>query len=440
MRHHVSVRRPGVPKFVVQGGKRLNGTIRPAGNKNAALPMLAATLLTEEDVFLENVPRIKDVLTLLDLLEALGAETEWVGDNEVRVRAADVGHQQLDAQAAARIRASILLAGPMLARTGGMNLPPPGGDVIGRRRVDTHFLAFQKLGARFEHDAESFRVKAERLQGADMFLDEPSVTGTENAVMAASLAKGETRIRNAAAEPHVQDLCHMLVGMGAQIEGIGTGTLRIQGADRLRGGRYRVTSDHIEVGSFIGLAAVTKGEITIQDAAPQHLDSILIGFDRLGVRVEIRGEDLFIPGDQEMVVHQDIGGHIPKVDDGPWPAFPADCTSIALVTATQCEGTILIHEKMFESRMFFADKLVGMGARLVLCDPHRVLVIGRSQLRGGTVESPDIRAGMGLLIAALGAQGESHIYNIGQIERGYERIDDRLRALGADIERADSRT
>jgi len=429
-----------VPKFVVQGGKRLNGTIRPAGNKNAALPMLAATLLTEEDVFLENVPRIKDVLTLLDLLEALGAETEWVGDNEVRVRAADVGHQQLDAQAAARIRASILLAGPMLARTGGMNLPPPGGDVIGRRRVDTHFLAFQKLGARFEHDAESFRVKAERLQGADMFLDEPSVTGTENAVMAASLAKGETRIRNAAAEPHVQDLCHMLVGMGAQIEGIGTGTLRIQGADRLRGGRYRVTSDHIEVGSFIGLAAVTKGEITIQDAAPQHLDSILIGFDRLGVRVEIRGEDLFIPGDQEMVVHQDIGGHIPKVDDGPWPAFPADCTSIALVTATQCEGTILIHEKMFESRMFFADKLVGMGARLVLCDPHRVLVIGRSQLRGGTVESPDIRAGMGLLIAALGAQGESHIYNIGQIERGYERIDDRLRALGADIERADSRT
>jgi UDP-N-acetylglucosamine 1-carboxyvinyltransferase len=429
-----------VPKFVVQGGKRLNGTIRPAGNKNAALPMLAATLLTEEDVFLENVPRIKDVLTLLDLLEALGAETEWVGDNEVRVRAADVGHQQLDAQAAARIRASILLAGPMLARTGGMNLPPPGGDVIGRRRVDTHFLAFQKLGARFEHDAQSFRVKAERLQGADMFLDEPSVTATENAVMAASLAKGETRIRNAAAEPHVQDLCHMLVGMGAQIEGIGTGTLRILGADRLRGGRYRVTSDHIEVGSFIGLAAVTGGEITIQDAAPHHLDSILIGFDRLGVRVEIRGEDLFIPGDQEMVVHQDIGGHIPKVDDGPWPAFPADCTSIALVTATQCEGTILIHEKMFESRMFFADKLVAMGARLVLCDPHRVLVIGRSQLRGGTVESPDIRAGMGLLIAALGAQGESHIYNIGQIERGYERIDDRLRALGADIERADSRT
>jgi UDP-N-acetylglucosamine 1-carboxyvinyltransferase len=426
-----------VPKFVVRGGNRLKGSIRPAGNKNAALPMLAAALLTDEDVFLENVPKIKDVLTLIDLLEALGAETEWVGEHEVRVRAADVGHTQLDAAAAARIRASILLAGPMLARTGGMNLPPPGGDVIGRRRVDTHFPAFQKLGARFEHDASGFRVASDGLVGADMFLDEPSVTGTENAVMAASLARGTTRIRNAAAEPHVQDLCHMLVGMGARIDGIGSGTLTIEGADRLRGGRYRVTSDHIEVGSFIGLAAVTRGEITIQDAAVQHLDSTLIGFERLGVRCEIRGEDLFIPGDQELEVHQDIGGHIPKIDDGPWPAFPADCTSIALVTATQCEGTILIHEKMFESRMFFADKLVAMGARLVLCDPHRVLVIGPSKLRGGTVESPDIRAGMAMLLAALAAEGSSTIHNIGQIERGYERVDERLRALGADIERVD---
>lgn len=429
-----------MPKFVVRGGKRLQGTIRPAGNKNAALPMLAAALLTDEDVFLENVPRIKDVLTLLDLLEALGAETEWTGENEVRVRAADVGHTQLDAAAAARIRASILLAGPMLARTGGMHLPPPGGDVIGRRRVDTHFLAFQKLGARFEHDAHSFRVKADGgLHGGDMFLDEPSVTATENAVMAAALARGTTRIRNAAAEPHVQDLCRMLVAMGAPIDGIGTGTLTVQGAEKLRGGRFRITSDHIEVGSFIGLAAVTRSELTIADAAPEHLDSILIGFERLGVRTEIRGQDLWIPGDQEMEIHEDIGGHIPKVDDGPWPAFPADCTSIALVTATQCRGTILIHEKMFESRMFFADKLVSMGARLVLCDPHRVLVIGPSRLHGGTVESPDIRAGMALLIAALGADGESEIYNIGQIERGYERVDDRLLALGADIERLDSR-
>jgi len=428
-----------VPKFVVQGGKALKGKIRPAGNKNAALPMLAATLLTEEEVFLENVPRIKDVLTLMDLLRALGAEAEWSGDNEVRVQAADIGHRQLDAAAAARIRASILLAGPMLGRTGGMKLPPPGGDVIGRRRVDTHFLAFQRLGARFEHDVRGFRIKATELRGADMFLDEPSVTATENAVMAAALARGTTRIRNAAAEPHVQDLCHMLIGMGCPIDGVGSGTLVIQGAERLRGGRFRVTSDHIEVGSFIGLAAVTRGEITIEDAAPEHLDSILLGFERLGVRVEVRGQDLFIPGDQEMAVHPDLGGHIPKVDDGPWPAFPADCTSIALVTATQCKGTILIHEKMFESRMFFADKLVAMGARLVLCDPHRVLVIGPSKLRGGTVESPDIRAGMALLIAALGAQGESVIYNVGQIERGYERVDERLRELGAEIERQDSR-
>lgn len=429
-----------MPKFVVQGGTRLKGSIRPTGNKNAALPMLAATLLTDEDVFLENVPRIRDVLTLIELLEDLGAETEWVGPHEVRVRAADVGHRQLDTAAAARIRASILLAGPMLARTGGMNLPPPGGDVIGRRRVDTHFLAFQRLGAKFEHDAKSFRVKSDGgLKGADMFLDEPSVTGTENAAMAAALASGTTRIRNAAAEPHVQDLCHMLVGMGAQIDGIGTGTLTIQGAQKLRGGRFRVTSDHIEVGSFIGLAAVTRGEITIEDAAVEHLDSTLIGFERLGIHCEIRGKDLFISGDQELRVHSDIGGHIPKIDDGPWPAFPADCTSIALVTATQCHGTILIHEKMFESRMFFADKLVAMGARLVLCDPHRVLVIGPSKLTGGTVESPDIRAGMALLIAALGAEGESSIHNIGQIERGYERIDERLRGLGAQIEKMDSR-
>lgn len=429
-----------MPKFVVQGGTRLKGSIRPTGNKNAALPMLAATLLTDEDVFLENVPRIRDVLTLIELLEDLGAETEWVGPHEVRVRAADVGHRQLDTAAAARIRASILLAGPMLARTGGMNLPPPGGDVIGRRRVDTHFLAFQRLGAKFEHDAKSFRVKSDGgLKGADMFLDEPSVTGTENAAMAAALASGTTRIRNAAAEPHVQDLCHMLVGMGAQIDGIGTGTLTIQGAQKLRGGRFRVTSDHIEVGSFIGLAAVTRGEITIEDAAVEHLDSTLIGFERLGIHCEIRGKDLFISGEQELRVHSDIGGHIPKIDDGPWPAFPADCTSIALVTATQCHGTILIHEKMFESRMFFADKLVAMGARLVLCDPHRVLVIGPSKLTGGTVESPDIRAGMALLIAALGAEGESSIHNIGQIERGYERIDERLRGLGAQIEKMDSR-
>jgi UDP-N-acetylglucosamine 1-carboxyvinyltransferase len=429
-----------VPKFIVNGGKPLNGTVRPNGNKNAALPMLAATLLTDEDVFLENVPRIKDVLTLIDLLGALGAETEWVGPNEVRVRATSIGERQLDSGQAARIRASILLAGPMLARAGGMQLPPPGGDVIGRRRVDTHFLALRRLGAEVVEDADFFGLRTTGLKGVDMFLDEPSVTATENAIMAAALAQGETRIRNAAAEPHVQDLCHMIVGMGCPIDGIGTGTLVIHGQERLHGGRFRITSDHIEVGSFIGLAAVTRGEITIQDAAPEHLDSTLIGFGRLGVKIEVRGQDLFIAGGQDPHVQMDMGGHIPKVDDGPWPAFPADLTSIALVTATQCTGTVLVHEKMFESRMFFADKLIGMGARLVLCDPHRVLVMGPSPLRGAEVESPDIRAGMALLIAALGAKGRSEIYNIGQIERGYERIDERLRALGADIERSDSRS
>jgi UDP-N-acetylglucosamine 1-carboxyvinyltransferase len=429
-----------VPKFVVEGGHRLQGTVRPAGNKNAALPMLAATLLTSEEVILENVPDIRDVRTMVGLLKAVGAEAEWTGPNEVRVRASEIGGERIDAEQATRIRASILIAGPMVARTGEMRLPPPGGDVIGRRRMDTHFLALARLGADIGFERRIFGMRSKgRLRGADIFLDEPSVTATENAVMAASLAEGPTRLRNAAAEPHVQDLCHMLVGMGCEIRGIGTNTLEIQGMDRLKGGRFRISPDHIEVGSFIGLAAVTRGEITIQDAAPQFLDSTLIGFDRLGVRVEIRGEDVFIPGDQEMRVKMDLGGYISKIDDGPWPAFPADLTSIALVTATQCEGVILVHEKMFESRMFFTDKLVSMGARLVLCDPHRVVVVGPSRLHGAEVESPDIRAGMGLLIAALGAEGTSEIYNIGQIERGYERIDERLRALGAVIERFDSR-
>jgi UDP-N-acetylglucosamine 1-carboxyvinyltransferase len=429
-----------VPKFVVEGGHRLQGTVRPAGNKNAALPMLAATLLTSDEVILENVPDIRDVRTMVGLLKAVGADAEWTGPNEVRVRASDIGGERIDAAAATRIRASILIAGPMVARTGEMRLPPPGGDVIGRRRMDTHFLALARLGAEIGFERRIFGMRSKgRLRGADIFLDEPSVTATENAVMAAALADGPTRLRNAAAEPHVQDLCHMLVGMGCEIRGIGTNTLEIEGKDQLKGGRFRISPDHIEVGSFIGLAAVTRGEITIQDAAPQFLDSTLIGFDRLGVRVEIRGDDVFIPGDQEMRVKMDLGGYISKIDDGPWPAFPADLTSIALVTATQCEGVILVHEKMFESRMFFTDKLVSMGARLVLCDPHRVVVVGPSRLHGAEVESPDIRAGMGLLIAALGAEGTSEIYNIGQIERGYERIDERLRALGAVIERFDSR-
>jgi UDP-N-acetylglucosamine 1-carboxyvinyltransferase len=427
-----------MPKFVVEGGYPLSGRIRPAGNKNAALPIIAATLLTEEDVVLENVPDIRDVRTLLELLVVLGADVEWLGGNRVRVRAAEVGVNDLDASMAARIRASILLAGPMLARVGRMALPPPGGDVIGRRRVDTHFLALSRLGATVEADA-GYHLKTAGLKGADIFLDEPSVTATENAVMAATLARGRTRLRNAAAEPHVQDLCHMLNGLGARISGIGTGILEIEGVDRLHGGTFRISSDHIEVGSFIGLAAVTGGEILIEDAAVEHLDSTLLAFERMGIRCQVQGEDLLVPADQERAIRMDLGGHIPKVDDGPWPAFPADLTSIALVVATQCRGTILIYEKMFESRMFFADKLISMGARIVLCDPHRAVVVGPSRLQAAPVESPDIRAGMALLIAALGAEGESHLYNVVQIERGYERIDERLRALGAHITRTDSR-
>jgi UDP-N-acetylglucosamine 1-carboxyvinyltransferase len=428
-----------MPKFIVNGGYPLRGNIRPAGNKNAALPMLAATLLTSEEVILENVPDIRDVRTLIELLGGLGAETDWIDRNIVRVRAREVRASQIEADLAARIRASILLAGPMLARAGEMILPPPGGDVIGRRRVDTHFLALSRLGAIVESDDGYRLYRKGRLRGADVFLDEPSVTATENAVMAAVLAEGATRLRNAAAEPHVQNLCHMLNGMGARISGIGTGVLEVEGVEQLGGGRFRIESDHIEVGSFIGLAAVTRSELTIEDAAIEHLDSTLLGFERMGIRCEVRGTDLYVPAEQDRVIRMDLGGHIPKIDDGPWPAFPADLTSIALVVATQCRGTILIFEKMFESRMFFADKIISMGARIVLCDPHRAVVVGPSRLQAGVVDSPDIRAGMALLIAALGAEGESHIYNVGQIERGYERIDERLCALGARIERQDSR-
>ena len=427
-----------MPKFVVEGGRPLNGTIRPAGNKNAALPIIAATLLTEDEVVLENVPNIRDVRTLLELITVLGADVEWLDRNSVRVQAREVGVNELDAEMAAHIRASILLAGPMLARVGRMMLPPPGGDVIGRRRVDTHFLALSKLGAVVQAD-RGYRIETSGLTGADIFLDEPSVTATENAVMAATLAKGHTRLRNAAAEPHVQDLCNMLNDFGARISGVGTGILEIDGVERLHGGKFRISSDHIEVGSFIGLAAVTGGEILIEDAAVEHLDSTLLGFDRMGIRCEIRGRDLFVAANQERAIRMDLGGHIPKIDDGPWPAFPADLTSIALVTATQCRGTILIYEKMFESRMFFADKLISMGARIVLCDPHRAVVVGPSRLHAAPVESPDIRAGMALLIAALGAEGDTELFNVGQIERGYERIDERLRALGAHITRTDSR-
>jgi UDP-N-acetylglucosamine 1-carboxyvinyltransferase len=425
-----------MPAYLVEGGHPIRGSIRPAGNKNAALPALAAALLTDEEVVLENVPDIGDVRTMLDVLRHLGAEADWAGGNRIRVRAENIRTAILESRLATRIRASILVAGPMLARMGRLELPPPGGDVIGRRRLDTHLLAFSHLGARVE-TGPPYVLATDGLKGADLFLDEPSVTATENAIMAAVLATGRTRIRNCAAEPHVQDLCKLLVKMGARIKGIATNVLEIEGVDRLHGATYKIGSDHIEVGSFIALAAVTHGQLTIEEAAVEHLDSTLLGFDRLGIQCEIRGDDLVVPADQSLAIRTDAGGHIPKIDDGPWPAFPADLTSIALVVATQCKGTVLIFEKMFESRMFFADKVISMGAQIVLCDPHRAVVVGPSRLTGGTVESPDIRAGMALLIAALCAEGRSRIFNIGQIERGYERIDARLRDLGARIERVD---
>ena len=420
--------------FIVSGGHELSGTIRPAGNKNAALPVLAATLMSAEPVTVRNVPRIRDVNTLLEIMESLGASVTWTGPNTVVVNAANVEAGDLDPELSERIRASILLAGPLLARFGSLSLPPPGGDVIGRRRLDTHLLAFRALGAEVE-TSSGLDISAPVLKGSDMFLDEPSVTATENAVMAASMAEGETLIRNAAAEPHVQDLCHLLNAMGARIEGIGTSNLVIQGAPTLGGADFEIGADHVETGSFIGLAAVTRSRLVIEDAPLAHLDSILLGFGRLGIDCRVEGRDLVVDGRREPAIRMDAFGHIPKVDDGPWPAFPADLTSIAVVAATSARGTILIHEKMFESRMFFTDKLVSMGARIILCDPHRVVVVGPSRLRGGRVESPDIRAGMAMLIAALGARGESQIRNAGQIERGYERIDERLRTLGARIER-----
>ena len=425
-----------MPSYIVEGGHSLSGTIRPAGNKNAALPAIAAAVMASEPVTLQNIPRIGDVETLLEIVVSLGAEVRWVGENAVTIDAAPGTSGSVDRALSERIRASLLLAGPLLARFGRVDLPPPGGDVIGRRRMDTHFLAFEALGASVRL-AGGFEIEARELRGADFFLDEPSVTATENAIMAAVLAKGESSIRNSASEPHVQDLCHLLNAMGAKIEGIGTNHLRISGVAELGGATFAVGSDHIETGSFIGMAAVTGSEIVVEGAPVEHLDSTLLCFRRLGVEVSVDGDTLTVHGDRTCQVGSDAFGAVPKIDDGPWPAFPADLTSIALVTATQCVGTILIHEKMFESRMFFTDKLVGMGARIILCDPHRAVVVGPSILQGTVLESPDIRAGMAMLIAALGAKGTSRIQHVTQIERGYERIDERLRALGARIERQD---
>jgi UDP-N-acetylglucosamine 1-carboxyvinyltransferase len=421
-------------RFKVTGGIPLKGTVKPAGNKNAALPILAATLLANAPCEVVNVPRISDVDALLQLLEYLGARCDWTSSNAVLVDPSNVEPRRLDPELCRSLRASVLLAGPMLARFGHVTLPPPGGDVIGRRRLDTHFLALEALGAEVTIGTD-FQLEARELVGTEVFLDEPSVTATENVLMAAAGANGLTVIRNAAAEPHIQDLVVALGDMGVGIEGVGTGTLTVHGSQDIAGARLEVGPDHVEIGSFIGLAAVTDGEIVVDGVRHADLRSILLTFDRLGVRPKLEGEKLIVEPAQECRIRPDQGGHVPKIEDGPWPAFPADLMSIAVVVATQCEGMVLMFEKMFESRLFFVDKLVGLGARMVLCDPHRVVISGPSKLQGGVVESPDIRAGMAILLAALAAEGESTIHNIGQIDRGYEKIDERLRSLGARIER-----
>jgi UDP-N-acetylglucosamine 1-carboxyvinyltransferase len=422
-------------RFVVEGGRRLEGTIRPGGNKNAALPILAACLLTDDPVVLRNLPDIQDVRVMLEILQGLGATVEQLEPNVVRIHAKAAVSCDPDPTLSKRIRASILLAGPLLARCGAANIAKPGGDAIGRRRVDTHLLALEALGAQIEVSAAEYRMSSRGLVGKKMFLDEASVTATENAIMAAALAEGDTLIYNAAAEPHVQDLCRFINLLGGQIDGIATNSLTIRGVESLHGGEFEIPSDHIEVGSYIGLAAVTRSELLIENGVPEHMYAVRLMLEKLGVRIDVEGPNIRVRREQEMRVRYDIGAAVPKIDDGPWPLFPADLLSIMVVVATQAEGTVMIFEKMFESRLFFTDKLIQMGARIILCDPHRAIIVGGNRLAGAEISSPDIRAGMALLLAALCAKGESIIHNIHQIDRGYERIDERLNALGARIRR-----
>ena len=421
-------------KYLIEGSHPLKGKIRPSGNKNAALPCLAATLLSDEEIVLKNIPDIEDVEVMIEILKTLGSTVQRVGKHTYSFKTQNIKKSAIPLEMAKQIRASILFAGPLLSRCGKVTLPPPGGDVIGRRRLDTHFLAFKELGARVEVDGV-FSLQANKLVGTDLFLDEASVTATENAIMAAVLSEGTTVIQNAASEPHVQDLCHMLNGMGARISGIGSNILHIEGVKRLGGTEFKISTDFMEVGSLIGLAAVTRSELEIEDAAPQFLRMTKIAFSRLGIHWETQGDTIRVPAGQELKVIPDIGGMIPKIDDAPWPGFPPDLISIALVTATQVEGMVLVYEKMFESRMFFVDKLIGMGARIILCDPHRAVVSGPSRLKGAELVSPDVRAGMAMVIAALCAEGKSTIGNVYQIERGYENLSQRLKNLGAHIER-----
>src|SRR4051812_13086798 len=436
----VTVAAPPMEKFVIEGGVPLSGSVTPAGNKNAALPILAACLLTADEVVVGNVPLIEDVRTMIALLDRLGVSVEWRSEHEVSLCAANVtADAEVDRSLSELIRASFLLAGPLLARFGRATLPPPGGDIIGRRRLDPHLDAFTCLGADHELDRDiSLFTRNGRLQAGQVFMDEPSVMATENALLAAALTPGETLIGNAACEPHVQDLARMLVAMGAEIGGIGSNVLRVHGVDELGGCHHTVGPDHIEIGSFMALAGVTGGEMRIKDTRPEGLRMIRLVFRQLGLDSELDGNDQIVPGEQQLTVKRDLGEYKSKVQDGPWPAFPADLTSIAVALATQCSGSVLIHEWMFENRLVFTDKLVMMGADIVLCDPHRAIVTGPARLRGERVESPDIRAGMAMLIAALAADGRSEIGNIRQIDRGYERIDERLRELGARIERVPS--
>ncbi|MFZ2112759.1 MAG: UDP-N-acetylglucosamine 1-carboxyvinyltransferase [Solirubrobacteraceae bacterium] len=422
-------------KFVIEGGAPLSGTMVPAGNKNGALPILAACLLTEDEIVVHNVPRIRDVDAMLAILKSLGVSIEWRGANELALCAADVHDTEIDPELAEQIRASFLLAGPLLARFGRALMPPPGGDVIGRRRLDPHLDAFRAMGADTQCNREIVLSAPRGLRPTDVFMDEPSVMATENALMAAALTPGTTVIGNAACEPHVQDLARMLVKMGADIQGIGSNLIAVGGAKRLHGCEHSVAPDHIEIGSFMALAGVTGGELRIKDTVPGDLRIIRLVFERLGLRSVLDGDDVIVPGEQKLVAQSDIGGYKCKVQDGPWPAFPADLTSIAVALATQASGSILVHEWMFENRLIFTDKLILMGADIVMCDPHRAIVTGPRRLRGERVESPDIRAGMAVLLAALCAEGRSEIGNIRQIDRGYERIDERLRELGARIER-----
>jgi len=422
-------------KFVIEGGVPLSGTMRPAGNKNGALPILASAILTEDEVVVRNVPRIRDVDAMLSILSAIGVEVSWRGTNEVVLCAANVHEVEIERDLAEMIRASFLLAGPLLARFGRAVMPPPGGDVIGRRRLDPHLDAFRAMGATADCGREIVLSAPNGLKSTDVFMDEPSVMASENALMAAALTPGTTVIGNAACEPHVQDLARMLVKMGADIQGIGSNLITVNGAKELHGCEHEIAPDHIEIGSFIALAGVTGGELRIKDTVPGDLRMIRLVFERLGLRTELDGNDVLVPGEQKLTVQADVGEYKSKIQDGPWPAFPADLTSIAVALATQAEGSILVHEWMFENRLIFTDKLILMGADIVMCDPHRAIVTGPRRLRGERVESPDIRAGMAMLLAALCADGRSEIGNIRQIDRGYERIDERLRDLGARIER-----